>query len=431
MTLLARRPCLAVLEIASREIQTWEDYEWVHDLLVPGGAFTFRLPLMGSAERRLQVVDLFRQSDLSVRGYLARDPDHPSERALQLTGRLKKLAVQGERQGTTLTVQGNDRGSELAGASCDPRVTVTAETVFVDVVRELCRPFGIEVEADGVRARLIASGATVTRTRGEVRRAYSRALGVPGSEVDDVMVDRLLAGEGGGFALAATRAEDRARRGHGNGRTASDVSALKLEDAKPGVGETVWEYIDRHARRFGVLPWMSPQGKLILAAPDYDQEPSYTLTRRLRNPEANSIVSGGVVYDYSSATSEVTVFGRTRSHDATRSRFVATAVADMLPDGIHRPLYIHDPSVRSQEEAARRALREQARQRENFEVLEYEVRDHGNDHRYFAIDTIADVDDEELGIRGEWYVVSRAFKKSRKEGTTTRLRLVPKGAITP
>lgn len=427
MTLLVRRPCLATLEVGGREIQTWSEYEWSQDLLVPGAAFSFQLQLTGTVEQRQETVNLFRGSDLSIFGYLARDPDHPSERALQLTGKIKKLAWSGGRQGTILTVQGNDLGAELASGSCDPRVTVTAESVFVDVVRALCAPFGVEIEADGVRARLLATGQTVSRGRSEMRTAYARALGVPAGSVNDLLVERLLAGEGNGTAAAATRAEERARRGHGNGQSANDVSRLSLEDAKPSIGETVWEYIERHARRFGVLPWMSPQGRLILAAPDYDQAPSYSLVRRMSG-EGNTVVEGGIVYDYSALTSEVTVFGRTRSHDATRSRFHATVTN---PSISHRPLFIHDPSVRSEEEAVRRADREIARQDERYIVLEYDVRDHGTDHRYFAIDTLAEIDDEALGISGEWYVVGRTFRKSRADGTSTRLRLVPKGAIRP
>lgn len=425
MTLLVRRSDLAFVECNGREIQTWLEYELTQDLLVPGGAFTFSLPLVGTVEQRHATVEVFRGSDLRVYVYLARDPNAPSERALQLYGTIKKLAWSGSRAGTTLNVQGNDLGSELAAASCDPRVTVTSDTVFVDVVRQLCAPFGVDVVADGVRARAVASGALVTRGRGEVRRAYARALGVPAGSLSDSLVESLLAGEGGG---SEGRAADRSRRGHGNGLNAGDVASLSVTDAKPASGETVWEYIDRHARRFGVLPWMSAEGDLVLSAPDYDQEPSYRLLRRIEHGAWNNIIEGGIVYDYSALTSEVTVFGRTASSDASRSRFHATVTNPTIG---YRPLFIHDPSVRSEAEAERRADREIARQNEKYIVLEYEVRDHGQGDRYFAIDTIAEVDDEELGISGEWYVVGRTLRKSRKDGTTTRLRLVPKGAITP
>jgi prophage tail gpP-like protein len=249
--------------------------------------------------------------------------------------------------------------------------------------------------------------------------------------VDDITTLVLAASEGSG---PGARAAERARRGHANGLNANDVEQLRLADAKPSVGETVWEFIDRHCRRFGLMPWMGADGQLIIGAPDYDQDPMYRLIRTESAPEAgrlkNTIVEGGIVYDWGSLSSAVTVFGRTQGNDASRSSIRATVDGPELPRlGIYRPMFLNDPSCRTAEQAARRAAREVANQREKFITLDYAVRDHGQGDHFYAIDTMAEVDDERLGLQGLWYVTRRTLNKSRDTGAVTRLGLVPSGAI--
>ena len=45
------------------------------------------------------------------------------------------------------------------------------------------------------------------------------------------------------------------------------------------------------------------------------------------------------------------------------------------------------------------------------------------------MDTIAHVEDEPLGINDDFWVIRRTFRKSATSGTTTELRMIPKGVV--
>jgi prophage tail gpP-like protein len=180
MTLLVRRSDLVVVEIAGREFQTWEEYEIQQDLLVPGSAFSLTLRVQGTERQRRSVPELIGNSDLRVRIYIARDATAPALRSLQFVGVIKKMAVRDSRaESTVITLQGNDLGSELASASCDPTLVITDETTFLDAMRRVTTAFGIDIVADGVLSRQLASGGRAMRSREELRRAYARSTGRP------------------------------------------------------------------------------------------------------------------------------------------------------------------------------------------------------------------------------------------------------------
>jgi prophage tail gpP-like protein len=57
------------------------------------------------------------------------------------------------------------------------------------------------------------------------------------------------------------------------------------------------------------------------------------------------------------------------------------------------------------------------------------MRGHSDSGLFYAPDTIAQIDDEVCGIHGAYYVTARTFARSARQGPTTELKLVPKGAI--
>jgi prophage tail gpP-like protein len=214
-----------------------------------------------------------------------------------------------------------------------------------------------------------------------------------------------------------------------NGQSATAIRGISLQEARPQAGETVWNFILRQARRFGLVPWFSPDGKLIIAAPNYGGPVVHKIVRRVISDdrEPNNVIKGSEKNDVGNCYSEVTVYGRGLGNDVARAPIVGRAVSPALP--FYRPNVIHDLSVRDTDEANRRATRELMKAVHGRRTLEYVVRDHGNARALYATDTIVEVLDEVLGISGEWYVVSRDFICDRTSGTTTKLKLVSKGAI--
>jgi prophage tail gpP-like protein len=324
-----------------------------------------------------------------------------------MTGIIDNLSVTSGRGGTVLRIQGRDNGGLLTGAMVDPRLTVTSSTRLVALIGDLISDFGMEVVTDPVLSRQELTGMSQSESVSGLGRARHRA-----------QVRRAtLAARGTGSLLAP------------NGWSPEVVARIPISDARPHMRETVWEFIDRHCRRFGVMCWVDARGRLVIGAPDYDQEPIMRLVRTLAPTaeEPNNILEGGFVEKWEGLASEVTVYGRSHGQDGSRSRFVGHTTNPNVD--IHRPMVLHDPSCRSTEEAQRRAEEEIGRQREDAFSLEYDVPHHGQGSRLYAIDTIVDVLDEDIAIEGLYYVAGRTFTCSRQEGAKTRLRLVPLGAI--
>lgn len=456
----------AVVTIGPHRFEVWDSYELVSDLTTAADAFSFTVPISGSYEQRRSLLRTINEG-VRVSAYVVAEPDAgPQVEALQMTGIVDRVNVTGGRNGTTLRIQGRDNGGLLVGAHVDPRLAVDTETTLVGVARQLLEPFGMEVTVEPVIARQEITamsrtenaaalararrraGATLsqsspTPTRTDIRAA-GESIGLTGPTLE-LFVGGHLRDVGARLGMVGAildqfvarytsmfppqwRVAERARRSRG--LTGSDVLRIPLSEARPHVGETVWEFLERHCRRFGVLPWIDARGRLVIAAPDYDQEPLFALRRSLSPTprEPNTILEGGFVQDYAGLASEVTVYGRSHGRDASRSRFVGHATNPSVP--VYRPIVIHDPSCASSEEAQRRAEQEISRQREDAYALEYEVPQHGQGARVYAVDTVVDVLDEAIGVEGLFYVAGRTFTMSRKEGARTRLRLVPLGAIT-
>lgn len=431
------------------ELAEIEEYEIDSDLLTPGDAFSVTVPTPGTAQQRRDMLALVRSCGLRLSAFIQREG---GPRALQLVGCLDKRAQPSALDGTKLTLSGTDNGGLLTRATADPRLGISEETSLVQMVRAVLEPFGMEVVTEGAPSRTLCTGQRLSQEAGALLAAQARSYGIRPSQVSGTMLERralegdvpldgrrlstvqeltrldgspLTGAESADETVVTTRSYERARRGHASGMTGSDVERLRVSEAKPSVGETCWDFIDRHCRRLGVLPWIDARGRLIIGSPDYDQDPMWIIRRKL-NGESN-VLSGGVVEDFGAISSECTVYGRTGGSDAARSPFHARVVNPNQP--FYRPLVISDPSVRTEEQARRRAVRELNRQNESAFVLEYEMAGHGQGEFIYAIDTVADVLDEAIGIEGLFYVTGRTFKGSRSMGARTRLRLIPLGAI--
>lgn len=426
------------IDIGPDSFDGWDTYHVVSDLLTAADSFTVTRWFEGTYDQRRDVLRRIREAGGRLYLYVARRREDGTSgpRAQQMVGTIDKIEVDGDRGGARLTLSGSDNGGALARASADPRLGVTSETTLVEMARAVCEPFGITVVTEAAPGRTLMTGARASRGRDQLVVAHARSYGIPERQMRASLLQRRsVDGRARGRPMDETagagpdtRAATRSRRGHGGGQTGSDVERLRLAEAKPGVGETVWDYLDRHCRRFGVMPWIDAEGRLVISSPDYDQEPMFQLRRSLDpGPGGNNILAGGFVEDVGTLSSECTVYGRSFGSDASRSPFSATERNSRQP--IYRPLVLADRTVRSDDEARRRALRELNRQNEGAFVLTYEVHGHGQGSLVWAQDTTVDVVDEAIGVEGIFYVTSRELTGNGKDGARTKLRLVPLQSI--
>lgn len=423
------------LRVGGERLDTWTSYRVDSDILQPADGFELTVEVGARADQLSQdrfaryreacspgsLVELYVGDDVT---------GQRRDRYLQLTGRIDDLEVTNSRtRGTVLHVTGRDSAAYLVDSSVPVGLVREEGTSFVDLVQASVQPWGIEVITDATASRDILTGRHLTTSQDRLRIEEARAQGVPVAGFSRALRRRAeREGRPVDEALGTT-ASDRTRRRTSNGLLASDVRRVSIREAAPRAGETVWEFLSRHAERLGLMLWMDPRGRLIVGAPRYDQEPLYRFVRRWRNrsDDPNTIIDGGRRITWGDRFSEVVVYGRTRGQDVSRSQIRASVTDSAIP--FQRRLVVHDNSIRTVEEAERRAQREVAKRLANVDTLDYELPDHGLGRYLYAIDTIASVDDEPTGASGAWYVTRRTFSRSRTEGTRTRVRLVPRGAI--
>lgn len=422
------RSDFARVVLGERAIESWASYEIASSLMTPADRFQFQL-VLAHDDRAGDTIRDASAPGTPVKVYVGDDvTGRRRNRYLQHTGLIETQELAADEKGTTITVSGRDLASHLTDSSA-PLTLLAESTTFVDVVEQAVEPWGIRVTADSQASRDILTGERSETRLERLMAAEARSAGIP-----PAMYSRQLRrrAEREGMPIdeaAGVTVSDRSRRRMANGMVDGDVRRIPLTQAKPQPGETMWGFIERHAKRLGLMVWFSPDGRLVLSAPNYGQPPLYRLIRRRKeNPDdPNTIASGGVVSSIADRYSAVTVYGRGGGNDATRASVVSMAID---PDvDFHRPLIVRDTSVRTGAEAERRALRELNAYKRNGKVLRYSMWHHGQGRYLYAIDTIAYVLDEVADVEGLYYVTDRTFRKSEGSGTTTELQLVPKGAI--
>lgn len=485
-TSTARKRGRLTLELSStgQEIAGWSSYTATSDLLTPADEIVASIGVVGTARERRELLATVDQADSlpGMRAFVSVDEsgDPSSRRAIQFTGVLRSRRMHSGRSGTQLTVRAHDRATHLVGSSVDLRAIRNTPSRFVEMVEALVEPWQIPVIVDATAARDLATGIAVSIPEGSTRtsraalssgelasrfrpgratvisddeealdaeRAASRAARrAEAAQRSAGLAAGLATSPGGGgtapeetielsrlrdrsLAARASAARAASRSVSASGQSAVGIRALSVREARPQPGETRWAFILRHAIRFGLLPWMSPDGALIIAAPSYGSRPTHRLVRRIVNDpnDPNTIIEGGEDFNVGARFSEVVVYGRGLGRDAMRAPIVGRATDVSMP--YEQPLVIHDASVRTAEEAERRAVREMMRARHERRVCEYVVSGHGSGGVLYAVDTIVEVYDEVAQVSGQWYVTARTFVCDRANGTATTLRLVQKGSI--
>lgn len=424
------------LEVEDQRLDVWTSYKVESDLLTPADAFSFELGVGGIASdagrrRRFDELRELVAPGARVKLYVGDDvTGRTRARYLQLSGRITEREVDADRgEGTTLRVSGYDDAWPLVQSHVPVSLVREAGTSFIALVRAAVEPWSIPVITDANAARDILTGRAGLTSEQELLVEQARQQGISPALMRRSLVRRAAAAQKPLDEYLNTTASDRGRSRSSSGQTPSDLERLTLRDARPRPGETIWEYLDRHARRLGVLMWMSPRGQLVLGSPHYGQAPLYSFVRRFQNraDDPNTILSGPVRDTLADRVSRVTVYGRTHGSDVERARVRATATDPDMTVPIEQ--VIHDNDVRTEAEANRRAKRALAESQARARTVEYQLPDHGMGRYLYAADTMARVVDEWAGIDEAMYVTGRTFSRSREAGTGTSVRLARRGSI--
>lgn len=246
-----------------------------------------------------------------------------------------------------------------------------------------------------------------------------------------------------GDASVMRNARTGVRRGRGK---PADFITLTLQDMKPDEGQGIYEYINRLAARHGGTPQPTlNRNELNIVAPNYDQDPLYTI-RRSRDGRSNRIKKATARRDFSSFPTYTLVRGAgvtpAAQEKSSKNASTLNESAGLTPETLavsvkgrvkpspsapdatgklYRLLSIHDQhaTTRAQVQAAAfRAIWDRMKDTLTYRAT---LRGHTDPDTgaIYTIDTIINVQDEVTDVNEPMWVYRRTLRYDSKSGAET------------
>ena len=277
----------------------------------------------------------------------------------------------------------------------DPRLSLSAkrDTSALDYVRKVLKPYGLDTIADDERAAL------------------------------DVMTGRSRNRERGPRVIA---------------------NRLQWRDAQPNENESAYRFIARIITRLGVCLRMGPTGDVLVTAPHYEQPTEYTLVSDSAGRLQGNRFIGGIQISETNRDqfSEITVRGmalenRKKRRTTTPSATVSAAIHNPLRPAYmaegrasYKPLFLKDKNARDVSRCRSVArLAHGMRARDAMQVRGRVQGFRSREGALWTVDTLVRVVVPEYGLDEEMWIYERTFRLDARDGETTELTLLPKGAL--
>jgi hypothetical protein len=388
-----------VLAQSGDSIDVWDEYVITLDMLSAGNAWTFAFWRSDVARTSWEVIKQ------KVR--LGDDVGLLIDGAAQLTGRIESIRTEASRQqGATVILSGRDLAGPAMDFDCDPTLNLRdmqLGTALPQIFAEL-----------GLQCRVVDSAANVLVTSGRANGPRGTNATAPRTVVVD--------------------------RGH------------------PNPGEKVWSFVQSIVSRLGYLCWVAPDAErgiaIVVDVPLSEGEPQYALLRRevasYAGAYEGNILSGGETITSRGVPTRVSVYtGSDRGAQISARSAVTTDNTFLVDRTVTRGLVLEPfPAQPMHRKSVRARTRQRAQQEGSREILdamrgfrtcEYVVRGHGQtldeQRLLYALNTIARVRDDVCvdadgaPLDEDMLITGIEFRRSRQGGTTTRLRMVPLGAL--
>jgi prophage tail gpP-like protein len=212
------------------------------------------------------------------------------------------------------------------------------------------------------------------------------------------------------------------------------LEPLTEEQAKVNPPETIYAAVDRHLRRHGLLHWDGPDGRIVVGAPD-DQQDAVATLRSLRWPHGqyNNVLQVERGLDVSQSPTVLGVFGVGGGRDFSKTKITTTLFnQDLIDRGFQRTVVIIDEALKTKQLAGARARREFASRNRSLDRLTVSVDGlsyrEGSDLLPWSPDTTHDVIVEQLGgALGIYYLEEVEMSRNASQGDMTKLSLVRQG----
>ena len=223
----------------------------------------------------------------------------------------------------------------------------------------------------------------------------------------------------------------------GQGKTKNapeDLEKIKPKDAKVQPSETIYDAADRHLRRHGLMHWDSPDGKIVVSAPNDLQDPIYYFrTYTGYEGRENNVLKATRSQDWSEIPTRVSVYGVGAQRGFSKSRVSAVATdRDVWDAGFYRPVDIVAEGIKTLAIADRAAVRELAARSKYKDAWDIEIDGlswwNGMENIPIGIDTVADiVSNLAGGPLGTYYIHRVVHKRDASGGDITNISMVKRG----
>ena len=438
------------------QVINWEEYSYSTDFLVPCDAFTMKVGDKSISPQLRQFVQGGQKIQL-VMQILDVNANVVSTNPI-FTGFIDQVTLETERKGTYYTL----RGRNILGPLCDGGIDPWSSTYkFVDgqtlgdVMGTVFTTFGINTFfMSDVKNRQITTGidknkATLTQSTYEVT---SEEVTV---DEEDITVEPTTT------TTTITQWIDPTNT--------FDMDETNIKKLQPKHDQTFMQFVEENLARFGVTCWAMADGSgVVIAAPDYTQQPLYTLVNKL-NGQGNNVENGRLEVDPFNMPSAIIAKGYSGGGDFQNTRIRTCKVNEYLgyngssvvasvqakinkfkgltvlppntnivnnysqfftPPQVPKIVYWEDDKSRTLDQLNNSVMRKLSEfQRAGFR-LHYQVEDHAQLGTVWTKNTIVNVYDETLGILDKpFWILGVNYKKSRHSGTLTELTLIPVGTL--
>ena len=173
------------------------------------------------------------------------------------------------------------------------------------------------------------------------------------------------------------------------------------------VGDTWFEFLTSYYNKAGLFLWCGARGEFILSRPDIKQTPIYRLVRK---KGVSNIENGSFKFDTTDRSAFSSTYGRTGGTKTGRLTFKGGSFdQEMLDFGFTNLLSASDGKISSQSHAEDLAVRKISEQRRkgvniSYEVTGHEIKGIGGGTYKWCPDTMVEVEDEDMGLFGAFYV---------------------------
>jgi prophage tail gpP-like protein len=219
------------------------------------------------------------------------------------------------------------------------------------------------------------------------------------------------------------------------GSPSADVAAIKEDAARVHAPETVYSFVERHLNRFGWTHWDAPDGRIVVGAPNDEQEPLYPLRISQKDGQGNNLLSAEKTEDYEQVPVNLWVYGVGGGRDQAKAKVKFMMIDPVLlavDPPLDRAAVVIDESIKNEAQAEARARREMSLRSLMKDAWRLEADGlsfwDGSERIAYGIDTVADVHiDVEGGAAGAYLVYRCTLRGDADNGHTTELLTTAKG----